>query len=71
MAGEFNAEFAITAASGEATLLVINDTNANNAAVWQYVEDGATAEIQATELTLIALINANATVNTGSFDLVA
>ena len=70
VATEFNLEFAITAAMGEATLLVINDTTANSAAVWQYVENGTTAEIEATELTLIAIINANATVNTGSFDLV-
>ena len=37
---EFNAEFALTAANGEATLLVINDTNANSAAVWQWIQAG-------------------------------
>ncbi len=68
VANEFNAEFAITAAMGEATLLVINDTNANNAAIWQYVETGVTAEIQTSELTLIGIINANGTVTTNSFD---
>jgi hypothetical protein len=69
VATEFNAEFAMNAANGEATLLVINDTNGNDAAVWQYLENGG-AEIQAAELTLIAIINANATVNTGDFALV-
>ena len=70
VATEFNAEFTMIAANGEATLLVINDTNGNSAAVWQYVENGG-AEIQAAELTLIAIINANATVNTTDFAFVA
>jgi hypothetical protein len=72
VANEFNAEFAITAGVNQATLLVINDTNAgsNIASVWQYVETGAVAEIQAGELTLIALINANATVQTADFAFV-
>jgi hypothetical protein len=34
IAAEFNQEFAITAADGESTLLVINDLNGNSAAVW-------------------------------------
>jgi len=71
VASEFNAEFNITAANGEATLLVINDTNSNSASVWQWVQAaGGSAEIDASELTLIALINANATINVGDFVLV-
>ena len=71
---EFNAEFALTAADGEATLLVINDTIGNSAAVWQWVQNtapvGQTDEIDVGELTLIGVINANATVGTGNFDFV-
>jgi Ca2+-binding RTX toxin-like protein len=71
VATEFNNEFAITAALGEATLLVINDTNSNSASVWQWTQGaGGTAEVDAAELSLIARIDANATVTTGSFDLV-
>jgi Ca2+-binding RTX toxin-like protein len=72
VAAEFNAEFAITAAIGESTLLFINDNNANQngTAVWQYVESGVTAEIQAGELTLIGIINANAATTTDNFDFV-
>ena len=68
VAQEFNNEFAITAASSEATLLVINDTDANSFAVWQYIEAG-TAEIQAAELTRIGTFNANATVQITDFGL--
>ena len=68
VATEFNAEFAITAAAGEATVLVVNDTNGNSASVWQYLEDGVTAEIQVGELTLIVTVNANATVAANNFD---
>ena len=68
VANEFNAEFALTAADGEATLLVINDTDVNDAAVWQWIQAGG-GEITAGELTLIGYINnANATVTTASFD---
>jgi hypothetical protein len=71
IAAEFNQEFAITAADGESTLLVINDLNGNSAAVWQWVQNtqtaGNTAEIDTNELTLIAIINANATITTDSF----
>jgi Ca2+-binding RTX toxin-like protein len=68
VANEFNAEFALTAVDGEATLLVINDTDANDAAVWQWIQAGG-GEITAGELTLIGYINnANATVTTASFD---
>ena len=40
VANEFNAEFNLTAADGEATLLVINDTNATSAAIWQWIQAG-------------------------------
>ena len=70
VATEFNAEFALTAANGEQTLLVINDTNNNSAAVWQWIQAGG-GEIAAAELTLIAIINANATVNPTDFAFVA
>jgi FtsP/CotA-like multicopper oxidase with cupredoxin domain/Ca2+-binding RTX toxin-like protein len=68
VAAEFNAEFNLTAANGEATLLVINDTNifGNSAAVWQWVQAGG-GEMSAGELSLIAVIHANATVTRSSF----
>jgi Ca2+-binding RTX toxin-like protein len=70
VAAEFNAEFAITAADGEATILVVNDTNGNSASIWQWVQTaGGTAEIDVNELALIGIVNANATVTAaGSFD---
>jgi Ca2+-binding RTX toxin-like protein len=70
VAAEFNAEFAITAADGEATLLVINDTNGNSASIWQWIQTpGGTAEIDVNELALIGIVNANATITAaGSFD---
>jgi hypothetical protein len=69
VATEFNNEFAITAANAEATLLVINDTNGNSAAVWQWVQAGG-GEISPAELTLVGIVNANVTISTGSFDFV-
>jgi hypothetical protein len=69
VAQELNNKFALTAANGEATLLVINDTDGNSAAVWQWVRAGG-GEITAGELTLIAIINANATVQTTDFGLI-
>ena len=72
VATEFNAEFALTALNNQATLLVINDTNGTSAAVWRWVQNtapgGNTAEIDANELVLIGVVNANATVTTASFD---
>ncbi len=69
VATEFNAEFALTANNGEATLLVINDTGAgnNSFAVWQWIQAGG-GEMAAAELTLIGVFTSNATVTTGSFD---
>jgi hypothetical protein len=70
VATEFNAEFAMTAADGEATLLVINDTNSDSAAVWQWIQAGG-GEITAGELTRIATVTANATITTASFGFYA
>ena len=66
---EFNAEFALTAANGETTLLVINDTNGNSAAVWQWTQANG-GEIAAGELTLLGIFNANATMTTGALDFI-
>jgi Ca2+-binding RTX toxin-like protein len=65
----FNAEFAITAANGEDALLVINDTNASSFALWQWTQAGG-GETSAAELTLIAIVSANATVSAGNFDFI-
>ncbi len=73
VAAEFNAEFAFTAANGEATLLVINDSNGgqNGTAIWQWVQaGGANSDIAAAELTLIALLNGNASTTIDNFDFV-
>ena len=69
VAAEFNAEFALTAADGEATLLLINDTDSNSAAIWQWTQAGG-GEMAAGELTLIGVVNANATITGGNFDFI-
>jgi Ca2+-binding RTX toxin-like protein len=66
-ATEFNAEFALTAADGEATLLVINDTNNNSFAVALWIQAGG-GEMTAGELTLIGIFSGNGTVTTDAFD---
>jgi hypothetical protein len=66
VAAEFNREFAITSVVGDDALLVIKATDSNNFSVWQYIEAG-TAEIQANELTLIAVFSANSPVDTSYF----
>ena len=72
VAAEFNAEFAITAAVGQDALLVINDTDANSFAVWQWVQGAAGGnEIDANELTLIGAYTANATVTQAMFDIIS
>jgi hypothetical protein len=74
VAAELNAEFNLTVTQGEQTLLVINDniSGSNQAAFWLYSEaDAGTSSdnpIAATELTLIAVVQANATVLAGQFD---
>jgi Ca2+-binding RTX toxin-like protein len=71
VAAEFNAEFNITSADGESTLLVINDTNANSAALWQWTQiAGGTAEIDVGELVRIGTINSNGTISLNSFDFI-
>ena len=67
VAAEFNNEFAITSSNGQDALLVINDTDGNSFAVWQYVESTGGAEIAAAELTLIGIFNANGTATTSEF----
>ncbi len=69
VAAAFNSEFDITAANGEDALLVINDTDGNSFAVWQWVQAG-NGETSAAELTLIGTFSANSTVTTASFDFV-
>jgi hypothetical protein len=51
-------------------LLVINDTNGNSAAVWQWIQAGD-GEITAGELTRIATVAANTTITTASFGIYA
>ena len=65
----FNAEFAITAANGEDALLVVNDTDANSFALYQWIQAGG-GETAAAELSLIGIFTGNATVTTGNFDFV-
>ena len=71
VAAAFNAEFAITAANGEEALLVVNDTDSTNFALWQWIQAGG-GEIDAagTELTHIGTFQANATVGAANFDFV-
>ena len=70
VANEFNAEFNVTAGSGQDALLVVNATNSNNFALYSYLESGSGAEIQGTELTLIGVFNSNGDVVTGQFDFI-
>ncbi len=65
----FNAEFNITASNGEDALLVINDTDGNSFAVYQWIQAGG-GETSAAELTLIGTFAANAQITTASFDFV-
>jgi hypothetical protein len=68
VATEFNAEFNLTVTGGDSTLLLINDNTAGShrAALWLYTEAAAGSSlnnpISAAELTLIGVIEANATV---------
>jgi hypothetical protein len=63
----FNNEFTITAANGEDALLVINDTDGNSFALWQWIQAGG-GETAAAEMTLVGVFTANATVTAGNFD---
>ncbi|TKB77299.1 MAG: DUF4347 domain-containing protein [Nitrospira sp.] len=70
VANEFNAEFNVTASSGQDALLVVNATNSNNFALYSYLESGSGAEIQGTELTLIGVFNSNGDVVTSQFNFI-
>ncbi len=66
----FNLEFAFAATlNGEDALLVINDTDGNDFAIWQWIQTG-NGETTAAELTLIGTFSANATATAGDFDFV-
>jgi hypothetical protein len=67
VAGEFNNEFAITASNGQDALLIINDTDGNSFAVWQYAESTGGAEIAASELSLIGIFNTDGAATTSEF----
>lgn len=67
VAAAFNAEFVITAANGEDAVLVVNDTNGNSFAVWQWIQAGG-GETSASELSLIGLFTANGTATVNNFD---
>jgi Ca2+-binding RTX toxin-like protein len=71
IAAEFNAEFNITVSEGEQTLLVINDNNygSHQAAFWLYTES-VSPEIQASELTLIGVVQSNADLLASQFHFV-
>lgn len=56
VAAAFNTEFAITASVGQDAVLIIHEFAMTRFSAWQYVEGGG-AEIQAGELTLIALVS--------------
>lgn len=69
VAAAFNAEFAISAGTGQDAILVINDTDGNNFSVWQWVQlAGGGSEVDASELQLIGVFSANGTVTASSFD---
>ena len=70
VANEFNAEFNITASSGQDALLVVNATNSDKFAVYSYLESGTGAEIQAAELTLIGDFFSNGDVGTNQFNFI-
>ncbi len=69
VASAFNAEFTISAGTGQDAILVINDTDGNNFSVWQWVQlAGGGSEVDASELQLIGVFSANGTVTASSFD---
>ena len=70
VANEFNAEFTITASTGQDALLAVNATDSNRFALYSYLESGSGAEIQSAELTLIGVFNSNGDVGTGQFGLI-
>jgi Ca2+-binding RTX toxin-like protein len=70
IANELNAEFNITASSGQDALLAVNATNSNKFALYSYLESGNGAEIQGTELTLIGVFDSNGDVATSQFNFI-
>ena len=67
VANAFNTNFWVAASAGQDAVLVINDTDANDFAVWQFRESGAQLGIQANELSLMARFHSNNTVAMGQF----
>jgi hypothetical protein len=68
---ELNNEFAFSSTSiGDDLLIVVNATNSSNFAVWQYIENGASADVVSSELTLIGVFNSQADVTEDSFALI-
>jgi phosphosulfolactate phosphohydrolase-like enzyme len=70
VAAEFNAEFTITASTGQDALLVVNATDSTRFALYSYLESGSGAEIQGAELTLIGVFNSNGDIVTSQFGLI-
>ena len=70
VATEFNAEFNISATNGQDALLVVNATDSDSFALWQWVQTGGNLEIDQAELTLIGVFDANGNVGTSAFDYV-
>ncbi|MGY6215937.1 putative Ig domain-containing protein [Methylolobus aquaticus] len=76
LATELNAEFNLTVTEGQRTLLLVNDntTGSHHSALWLYTESSAGTSVDnpvsAAELTLIGVVEANATLLTGQVALV-
>jgi Ca2+-binding RTX toxin-like protein len=69
VAAAFNAEFAITASNGEDGLLVVDASDGNNFALWQWIQAGG-GETDASELSLIGIFQSNASVTAAHLDFV-
>ena len=65
----FNSEFNITAANGEDALLVVNATDSNNFALWQWIQASG-GETAAGEVTLVGVFNGNGNVTSNGFDFI-
>lgn len=71
LASELTSEFDFTNFTlGDDLLVVVNGTNSNNFSVWQFVENGASADVVSSELTLIGLFNSNGDATSDNFLLV-
>lgn len=69
VAAELNQEFNISGTAGNFLLVVVNSTNSDDFAVWQFKENG-TAAVQSSELSLIGRFTSNGDVGTDQFHLV-